>query len=205
MAGLRPPAVSEFPYRRRIRIANASAARVAEEIEATLRRLRFYVEVRSIRSPTGADAGTLIVAERNVVRVTMSLARAVPLLALVAAGVVLGITDWLVTNEFLVVFPWIGAFAVAAFVFRLRVGGAYLSELIEVEVRPMPGDTDGSAPSVATLWGAGRARSEGEMGPEHERTVVRIDRLIPLTDHVTFVVQETSRRLGRAPSSEAAP
>jgi hypothetical protein len=142
---------------------------------------------------------TTILAERNIVRVTMSSTRALPLVALVAAGVVLGLTDWLVTNNFLVIFPWVGAFAVAAFVFRLRVGGAYLSELIRVDVRAVPPSSPTGAVTVATIWGAGRVRSEGEMGPEHERTVTRIDPLIPLTDHVAFAVQETSRRLGHPP------
>jgi hypothetical protein len=195
MASIRWPSVARYPYRRRIRIGTPAAAPVAEEIEATLRKLRFRVEVH----PTpGAPPGTVsILAERNVVQVSMSLARALPLLTLIAAGVVLGIVDWLVTNQFIVVFPWIGAFAIAAFVFRLRIGGAYLSELIFVEVQPLPARAPSNAPSVGTVWGAGRARSEGEMGPEHERTVVKITPLIPLADVIAFVVQETSRHLAR--------
>jgi hypothetical protein len=202
MASLRWPAVTSFPYRRRIRIGTPSAARVAEEIEATLRKLRFHVEFHP--TPGVAPESVSILAERNVVPVSMSLARAVPLLTLIAAGVVLGITDWLVTNQFIVVFPWIAAFAIAAFVFRLRIGGAYLSELIFVEVRPLPAMAPSNAPSVGTIWGAGRARSEGEMGPQHERTIVKITPLIPLTDVIAFAVQETSRQLARAGAPEPA-
>ncbi len=203
MAGLRTPGIARFPYRRRIRIASPDAERVAGEIEATLRHIRFHVDVR-----TGAERGspgvtTTLIAERNVVRVPISIARALPLVALVGGGVVLGLVDWLVTNQFLVLFPWIAAFAIAAFVFRLRIGGAYLSELIVVEVVPLASSSGGGAPSVGTIWGAGRARSEGEMGPEHERTVVRITPLIPLADNIAFVVQETSRRLA-APAPGAA-
>jgi hypothetical protein len=196
MADLRWPAVSRFPYRRRIRIGTPSATRVADEIEATLRNLRFRVEVRA--SPGGDADSVSILGERNLVQVSMSLTRALPLVTLIAAGAVLGLTDWLVTNQFYVVFPWIGAFAVAAFVFRLRIGGAYLSELILVEVRPLPATPPSTPSSVGTIWGAGRARSEGEMGPQHERIVVKITPLIPLSDIVAFVVQETSRHLARA-------
>jgi hypothetical protein len=195
MANLRWPGVDRYPYRRRIRIGTPSAPPVAQEIEATLRRLRFHVEVHS--APGGPSNSVSILGERNVVPVSMSLARAMPLLTLIGAGVVLGVVDWLVTNQFIVVFPWVGAFAIAAFVFRLRIGGAYLSELIFVEVRPLPAMPPSNAPSVGTVWGAGRARSEGEMGPEHERTVVKITPLIPLSDIVAFVVQETSRHLAR--------
>jgi hypothetical protein len=200
MAYLRTPPLAKFPYRRRIRIASASAPNVVQEVESILRRIRFTVEVRPPAPSAGPEAPTVILAERNVVRVSMSFARAIPLLTLIGAGAVLGIVDWLVTNQFLVLFPWVGAFAIAAFVFRLRIGGAYLSELILVEVRPMAGATPNAGPTVGTQWGAGRARSEGEMGPEHERTVVRIDPMIPLTDNVAFVVQETSRHLVRAPA-----
>jgi hypothetical protein len=203
MAGLRWPALERFPYRRRIRIATVSSGRVAEEIQATLRKQRFYVEVRplTVASPESVS----ILGERNIVPVTMSLARAVPLLTLLAAGIVLGVVDWLITNAFWVLFPWIAAFGVAALIFRLRIGGAYLSEMILVEVKPLP-PSGTSAASVGTLWGAGRARSEGEMGPEHERIVVKITPLIPLSDNVAFVVQEASRHLGRtAASGGAAP
>ncbi len=196
LVGLRWPATSRFPYRRRIRIGTPAPDPVAREIEETLKRLRFHVEVRPTR---GAPPGfTSILAERNVVPVSMSAARAAPLLTLIAAGVVLGVTDWFVTNQFYVIFPWVGAFAIAAFVFRLRIGGAYLSELVLVEVRPLPAAGPSAVASVGTVWGAGRARSEGEMGPEHERIVVKITPLIPLSDVVAFAVQETSRHLGRA-------
>jgi hypothetical protein len=197
LAELRWPSVSRFPYRRRIRIAAPSATRVAEEIEATLRKLEFSVQARP--TPAGPPESVSILGERNVVRVSMSLSRALPLVTLLAAGVVLGATDWLVTNLFYVVFLWIGAFGVAAFVVRLRIGGAYLSELVLVEVRPLPATAPATAATVGTIWGAGRARSEGEMGPQHERTVVKFTPLIPLSDIVAFAVQETSRRLGRVP------
>jgi hypothetical protein len=196
MADLRWPGVSSFPYRRRIRIGTPSASQVADEIEATLQNLRFSVEVRPMAG--GPPDSVSILGERNLVQVSMSPARALPLITLIAAGAVLGLTDWLVTNQFYVVFPWIGAFAVVAFVLRLRIGGAYLSELILVEVRPLPPAAPGTAPSVGTIWGAGRARSEGEMGPQHERTVVKMTPLIPLSDIVAFAVQETTRHLGRS-------
>lgn len=196
MADLRWPSIARFPYRRRIRIGTPSATQVADEIEATLRKLRFNVEVRP--TPGGPPESVSILGERNLVQVSMNLARALPLVTLVAAGVVLGLTDWLVTNQFYVVFPWVGAFAVAAFVLRLRIGGAYLSELILVEVRPLPATPPSTAPTVGTIWGAGRARSEGEMGPQHERIVVKFAPLIPLSDIVAFAVQETSRHLGRS-------
>ncbi len=197
VADLRWPSVAAFPYRRRIRIGTPAAAPVAQEIEATLRKLRFAVQVRPI--PGGPPEAVSILGERNLVQVSMSVARALPLVTLIAAGVVLGVTDWLVTNQFYVVFPWIGAFAIAAFLFRLRIGGAYLSELILVEVRPLPASGSATAASVGTIWGAGRARSEGEMGPQHERIVVKIAPLIPLSDVMAFAVQETGRHLGRPP------
>jgi hypothetical protein len=199
-AGLRTPPIDRFPYRRRIRIASAELARVVEGIARTLRRIRFDVEVRRGTPLADGVVPAVIVAERNLVPVPMSLARAMPLLALLAAGAVLGIVDYFVTNNLLFLFPWIAAFGIAALIFRLRIGGAYLSELILVEVRPMPATTPGVGPSVGTQWGAGRARSEGEMGPEHERTVVRIDPMIPLADHIAFVVQETSRELAGGPT-----
>jgi hypothetical protein len=195
MADLRWPAISRFPYRRRIRIGTPSATLVADEIEATLRKLGFSVEVRP--TPGGPPESVSILGERNLVQVSMSLARALPLVTLLAAGVVLGVTDWLVTNLFFVVFPWIGAFAVAAFLLRLRIGGAYLSELLLVEVRPLSAAPPATAAMVGTMWGAGRARSEGEMGPQHERIITKISPLIPLSDMVAFAVQETTRHLGR--------
>jgi hypothetical protein len=203
MAGLRWPELTRFPYRRRIRIGTPSTARVAEEIQATLRKLRFYVEARPL--PDASPESVAILGERNIVPVGMSLARALPLLTLIAAGVVLGVVDWLVTNAFWVIFPWIAAFGVAALVFRFRIGGAYLSEMILVEVMPLPAGGSKASPSVGTVWGAGRVRSEGEMGPEHERVVVKIIPLIPLSDNVAFVVQETSRHLARPNPPAAAP
>jgi hypothetical protein len=190
-----------FPYRRRIRFATPDRGSVVDELVGTLTRIGFRAGV--VEGTSHVPGVTTIVAERNVVRVTMSAARAIPVGVLVTAGLVLGLTDWLVTGYLLVVFPWIGAFAVGAFLLRLRMGGAYLSELIMVEVRPVPASGSGPAtekaevPSVTTLWGAGRARTEGELGPERKRVMTRAEPMIPLRDSITFVVHEASRGLVR--------
>lgn len=151
----------------------------------------------SARPPNGGAVG-----ERNVRVGPTSSFGIQSVAALVGAGFVLGTLEAFIASSILYALPWVLGALFVAFVFWLRFGRSFVSEVIVVRWRPAPLPVpSGPSPVVpgspALVWQAGRVRSLLHGG---RRAAFRvIDCPAPLVQDLADAV----RRFGLTPGGKA--
>lgn len=192
------PDLSKLADRRAADVPADAAGNVEAALRACFQSVGF--RVLSSSSPSDPRAGGRarfgLIAERDLEPVLSSSRHLVAIWGLVGCGIVLGVVDAIVVGSVVVAVPWIGIFAAGAILLRVRVGGAYTSDVIVAVVRGTGNSPTGASAPVGVTWYGGRVRSEGVMGPWRGRVPVQVSSTIPVTAALDWIAREFRRRMG---------
>jgi hypothetical protein len=209
------PELALFPYRQKIPVVSGGIDRTSRLIRESLSNQGFAVggaasPVVSVRaSSLQSRPISLIVAERNVRHDSAGLSLHVTIWALVGCGVVLGVVDSDVIGSWVILVPWVTAFAAMAFVFWYAFGRCYRSEVVMVVLEPEGGSSVSTVgvPGVASsphtvTWFAGRVRSETRNAAEpNSRRPVRVDPALDLVRVLADLIKDFKKRMDGPPGS----